>query len=81
MLRLALAYEELRAHTLLVSGGHSLTMGGHLSVSRAQSMLTDFVALPIDRWASAPASRLRAPGLLRDAAYVALAEAPQCLPH
>lgn len=86
-LREELAHEELHAPSLLdfevVSGLRGLTLGGHLSVARAQDALADFDALPIHRWASASALRQRVFGLrgnlsAYDAAYIALAEALQC---
>lgn len=86
-LRADLAGDELHAPTLLdfevVSALRGLVLGGQLSAARAQDALTDFDALPIRRWSSSAALRLRA-FTLRDnltayaAAYVALAEALQC---
>lgn len=84
--------EEIRAGDLhapalldfeVVSAVRGLTLGGHLSVDRAQDVLGDFDALPIERWPSAPALRrrsfsLRANLSAYDAAYVALAEALEC---
>lgn len=86
-LREDLANGDLHAPSLLdfevVSAVRGLTLGGHLSVARAQDTLTDFDALPINRWPSAPALRQRSFSLrdnlsAYDAAYVALAEALQC---
>ncbi len=86
-LRAELAAEELHAPTLLdfevVSALRGLTLGGHLSPARATDALTDFDALPIQRWHSAAPLRLRAYNLREnlsayDATYVALAEALQC---
>lgn len=86
-LRAELADEQLHAPTLLdyevVSALRGLTLGGHISRTRAQDALTDFDALRIDRWPSTAALRLRAFRLgdnltAYDAAYVALAEALDC---
>lgn len=86
-LRARLRDEELHAPTLLdfevVSALCGLTLGGHLSPSRAEDLLTDFDDLPIQRWPSADALRRRAFGLREnvsayDAAYIALAEALDC---
>lgn len=86
-LRAELATDELHAPTLLdfevVSALRGLTLGGRLSVARAQDVLTDFDDLPIHRWPSGAALRWRAYSLRAnltayDAAYVALAEALQC---
>ncbi|KAA8958683.1 type II toxin-antitoxin system VapC family toxin [Mycobacterium sp.] len=86
-LRADLADEELHAPTLLdfevVSALRGLTLGGQLSTARAHDALTDFDALPIRRWSSSAALRLRAFTLRNnlsayDAAYVALAEALEC---
>lgn len=86
-LRARLREEELHAPSLLdfevVSALRGLTLGGHLSSSRAQDLLTDFDDLPIQRWSSADSLRRRAFTLrdnlsAYDAAYVALAEALQC---
>lgn len=86
-LRADLADEELHAPTLLdfevVSALRGLTLGGQVSAARAHDALTDFDALPIRRWSSSAALRLRAFTLgnnltAYDAAYVALAEALEC---
>ncbi len=86
-LREELVPGDLHAPTLLdfevVSALRGLTLGGHLSVARATDAFTDFDALPIERWPSAPALRQRSFSLREnlsayDAAYVALAEALQC---
>ena len=86
-LREEVANGDLHAPSLLdyevVSALRGLTLGGHLSIPRAQDAFTDFDALPITRWPSAPALRQRAFSLrdnvnAYDAAYVALAEALQC---
>jgi predicted nucleic acid-binding protein len=86
-LRADLADEELHAPTLLdvevVSALRGLTLGGQLSAARAHDALTDFDALPIRRWSSSVALRLRAFTLRNnlsayDAAYVALAEVLEC---
>lgn len=86
-LRAYLAAEDLHAPTLLdfeiVSALRGLSLGGHLSVARAEDALTDFDDLPIRRWASADALRrrtfqLRANLSSYDAAYIALAEALDC---
>ena len=86
-LRARLATEELHAPSLVdfevVSALRGLTLGGHLSVTRAEDLLTDFEDLPVQRWPSAHALRKRAFQLRNnlsayDAAYVALAEALDC---
>lgn len=86
-LRAELAGEELHAPTLLdfevVSALRGLTLGGQISAARAQDALTDFDLLPIRRWLSSAAFRLRAFALrdnltADDAAYVAVAEALEC---
>lgn len=86
-LRDYLAAEDLHAPSLLdfeiVSALRGLTLGGHLSSSRAQDALTDFDDLPIQRWPPADALRRRAFQLrdnvaAYDAAYVALAGALDC---
>jgi predicted nucleic acid-binding protein len=86
-LRARFAAEELHAPDLLdyevVSALRGLTLGGHLSVARAQDLLSDFDDLPVHRWPSADALRRRAFQLrdnvsAYDAAYVALAEALEC---
>lgn len=86
-LRDELAHGDLHAPSLLdyevVSALRGLTLGSHLSIPRAQDTLTDFDALPITRWPSAPSLRQRAFSLREnlsayDAAYVALAEALHC---
>lgn len=86
-LRADLAQGDLHAPCLLdfevASAVRGLTLGGHLSLARAEDTLTDFDALPMTRWPSAPALRQRTFSLrdnlsAYDAAYVALAEALQC---
>lgn len=86
-LRAQLATEELHAPSLVdfevVSALRGLTLGGHLSATRAEDLLTDFDDLPLQRWESADALRRRAFQLrdnisAYDAAYVALAEALDC---
>lgn len=86
-LRARLATDELHAPSLVdfevVSALRGLTLGGHLSASRAEDLLTDFNDLPVRRWPSAHALRKRALQLRNnvsayDAAYVALAEALDC---
>ncbi len=82
-----LAAEDLHAPTLLdfeiVSALRGMSLGGQLSVARAEDALTDFDDLPIQRWASADALRrrvfqLRSNLSSSDAAYIALAEALDC---
>lgn len=84
VLRARLKSEELHAPSLIdfevVFALRGLTTSGHLSVARAQDLLTDFDDLPVRRWPSAHALRWRAYQLRNnlsayDAAYVALAEA------
>jgi predicted nucleic acid-binding protein len=86
-LRKLLATEELHAPALLdfevLSALRGLTIGGHMSSSRAHDLLTDYDDLPLRRWAFADALRRRAFQLRNnitayDAAYVALAEALDC---
>lgn len=86
-LRARFATEELHAPDLLdyevVSALRGLTLGGHISIARAQDLLTDFNDLPIQRWPSADALRRRAFQLrdnvsAYDAAYLVLAEALVC---
>lgn len=86
-LRAELAGHDLHSPTLLdfevVSAIRGLTLGGDITATRAQDALTDFDALPIERWPSAAALRQRMFSLRNnlsayDAAYVALAEALQC---
>ncbi len=86
-LRDELAAGELQAPSLLdfevVSALRGLTLGGKVSPARALDALTDFDALPIERWPSAPSLRERIFSLrdnlsAYDAAYVALAEALLC---
>ena len=81
-LREELGAGNLHAPSLLdfevVSALRGLTLGGHLSATRAADALADFDALPVERWPSAPALRLRSFGLRAnlsayDAAYIALA--------
>jgi len=82
-----LAAEDLHAPTLLdfeiVSALRGMSLGGQLSVARAEDALTDFDDLPIQRWASADSLRRRVFQLRSnlssyDAAYIALAEALDC---
>lgn len=86
-LRARLVTEDLHAPTLfdfeIVAALRGLTLGGHISVARAQDLLTDFDDLPIQRWPSAHALRRRTFQLRDnvssyDAAYIALAEALDC---
>lgn len=86
-LRAYLRVEDLHAPSLLdfevVSTLRGLTLGGHVSVARADDLLTDFDDLPVQRWPFADALRRRAFQLrdnvsAYDAAYVALAEALEC---
>lgn len=86
-LREELVVGDLHAPSLLdfevVSALRGLTLGGHLSDARAADALADFDALPVERWPSAPALRLRSFSLRAnlsayDAAYIALAEALDC---
>jgi predicted nucleic acid-binding protein len=86
-LRALLSTEELHAPTLLDyevgSALRGLTLGGKLSVARAEDALTDYQDLAVRRWPSAHALRRRAFQLRAnvssyDAAYVALAEALDC---
>lgn len=85
--RAELADGDLHAPWLLdyevVSALRGLTLGRKLSVARARDTLTDFDALPIQRWPNAAPLRQRAFSLREnlsayDAAYVSLAEALQC---
>ncbi len=86
-LRAHLADEELNAPYLLdyevVSVVRRLTLTGAMSEGRARDLLTDFDDLPIRRWPSVGALRLRAFQLRHtvsayNAAYVVLAEALDC---
>lgn len=86
-LRDELSRGDLHAPALIdfevVSALRGLTLGGHLSIARATDALSDFDALPIERWPSGPALRQRAYALrdnlsAYDAAYAALAERLQC---
>jgi predicted nucleic acid-binding protein len=86
-LRDHLASEELHAPGLLdyevVSAVRGLTLGKHLSPTRARDLLTDFDDLTIQRWPASDGLRRRAFQLrdsisAYDAAYVALAEALDC---
>ena len=86
-LRAQISGEELHAPSLLdyevVSVVRRLTLAGHTSEARARDVLTDFDDLPIRRWPSAGALRVRAFELrdtvsAYDAAYVVLAEALEC---
>ncbi len=87
-LRSLLAAEDLHAPSLLdvevVSALRGLTLRGELSQARAEDLLTDFEDLPLQRWPTADALRRRAFQLrdsisAYDAAYVALAEALDCV--
>lgn len=87
-LRAELTSEDLHAPSLVdyevVSALRGLTLRGQLSPTRAEDLLTDFEDLPLQRWASADALRRRAFQLRDnvspyDAAYVALAEALDCI--
>ena len=86
-LRSRLRNEDLHAPGLLdvevVSALRGLTLGGRLTPSRAQDLLTDFDDLALERWATGNALRRRAFALrdnltAYDATYVALAEALDC---
>lgn len=86
-LRARLAAEDLHAPALVdyevLTAVRGLTHGGHLSVSRAQDLLTDVEDLPLRRWPCVDGLRRRAFQLrdnvsAYDAAYVALAEALEC---
>ena len=86
-LRSELIGQELHAPALLdsevVSALRGLTIGGQISPARAEDALSDFDALPIQRWPSSAPLRRRAFALrdnlsAYDAAYVALAEALEC---
>lgn len=86
-LRSRLATEDLHAPALIdfevVSAVLGLVLGGLVSASRAEDLLTDFDDLSIERWASPDALRRRAFQLRHnlsayDAAYVALAEGLDC---
>jgi predicted nucleic acid-binding protein len=86
-LRARMTSEELHAPMLLdfevISALRGLTLGGHVTATRAEDLLTDLEDLPLRRWAPADPLRRRAFGLrdnlsAYDAAYVALAEALDC---
>ncbi|WP_295696046.1 type II toxin-antitoxin system VapC family toxin [Lapillicoccus sp.] len=86
-LRSRLRNEDLHAPGLLdvevVSALRGLTLGGRLTPSRVQDLLTDFDDLALERWAAGDALRRRAFALrdnltAYDATYVALAEALDC---
>lgn len=86
-LRDILVGEELHAPALLdhevVSVVRGLTLGGHLTASRALDLLADFDDLAVDRWPAGLGLRRRAFELRHnlsayDAAYVGLAEALRC---
>ncbi len=86
-LRADLAAGDLHAPDLIdyevLSAVRGLTLGGHLSASRAQDVLSDFADLRVERWSFEDALRRRAFQLRHDtsacdAAYVALAEALDC---
>lgn len=86
-LRSTLSTEELHAPQLIdyevVSAVRGLTLGAHLSPGRAQDVLVDYAELPIQRWPSDGALRLRSFQLRQnlsayDAAYVVLAEVLEC---
>jgi predicted nucleic acid-binding protein len=83
-----LAREELHAPALIdfevLAAVRGLTLGGHLSATRAEDALGDFDDLPIQRWPFADPLRRRAFQLREnvsayDAAYVALAESLDCV--
>jgi predicted nucleic acid-binding protein len=87
VLRDRLREEELHAPMLLdfevVSALRGLALGGRLSVTRAEEVITDYADLPIRRWEGAHALRRRAFALRAnvsacDAAFIALAEALGC---
>ena len=86
-LRARMTVEELHAPTLLdfevVSALRGLTLGGHLTATRAEDLLGDFEDLLLHRWPSADPLRRRAFALRDnlssyDASYVVLAEALDC---
>ncbi|HIZ36762.1 MAG TPA: type II toxin-antitoxin system VapC family toxin [Candidatus Ruania gallistercoris] len=86
-LRDFLGDKDLHAPTLLdfevVSAVRGLALGRHLSVPRAEEVLSDFDDLPLHRWHAAAGQRLRTFTLrdnlsAYDAAYIALAEALEC---
>lgn len=86
-LRAYLSVEDLHSPSLVdfevVSVLRRLTLGGQVSATRAQDLLTDFDDLPIQRWPAADPLRRRAFQLrdnvsAYDAAYIALAEALDC---
>lgn len=86
-LRAELARHDLHAPTLIdfevVSAVRGLTLGGDLTVARAEDLLIDFDDMQIERWPAHHALRRRAFQLRHnlsayDAAYVALAEALDC---
>lgn len=86
-LRAQLSAQDLHAPSLVdfevVSALRGLTLGGHLSATRAEDLFTDFDDLPLQRWPSADALRRRAFQLrdrvsAYDAPYIALAEALDC---
>lgn len=86
-LRARIVQSEVHAPSLLdfevVSALRGLTLAGRLSETRAQDFLTDFEAMPIQRWPSGDSLRRRAFSLRNnisayDAAYVVLAEALGC---
>jgi len=66
-LRAALADEDLHAPTSLdfevVSARGGLTLRNHITPARARDALSDFDALPIQRWPSGCAAALRASSL------------------
>jgi predicted nucleic acid-binding protein len=86
-LRAVLATEALHAPALVdfevVAALRGLTLGGQISATRAQDLLSDFDDLQVQRWPAVDALRRRAFDLrdnisAYDASYVALAEALDC---
>jgi len=86
-LRRFLATEELHVPSLvdyeIVSALRGLVLGGAISATRAQDLLTDLDELPLHRWPSSSGLRRRSLQLrdnvsAYDAAYLALAEALGC---
>ena len=72
-LRAALADEDLHAPTLLdfevVSARGGLTLRNHIAPARARDALSDFDALPIQRWPSAAPLRYGHPALARSSGH------------
>lgn len=82
-----LVAQDLHAPTLLdyevVSALRGMVLRQELSAARAEDLLTDFEALPVERWEAGDGLRRRAFSLRAnlsayDAAYVALAESLGC---